>query len=225
MNFFELMYTRAATLLRDVFQYLIPGLLFSGLIVAALQQRGYQWTEVFAREGDAWVIMLFIISCIIAYVIGQILFCLSDVLFPLYTMVWKRLSHGSLKNLDNKVEQLKSYLKSVEIEEPANAVLENIPIHLYFEMVAFVDTPELHARFVERYNVLMFMKRSFSSCFFFVCIAYLLILPQTIYSVAVEVVLFLLSLLLFWHYNLTEIGFLDRVFVSYSLAKAKMKGK
>lgn len=147
---------------------------------------------------------------------------LSYVLFALYKTTWRRLPHSTLKNLDDKTTQFKSYLRSIKIDELSNALLEDIPIHLYFEMTVFVNRTDLHARFIERYNVLMFMRQSLSSCLFFVCIVYLFLLPITIFSIVVEIILFLLSLLLFRQYILTEIGFLDRVFASYLIAKEKM---
>lgn len=224
MNFLELMYTRATTLLRDVFQYLISGLLFSILIVIAVHLRGCQVTQVFKEGGAFWLVAL-VVSCVTAYVIGQILYSLSTILFPSYETVWRKLPHGTLENLDRKIVQLKNYLKSIEVEESANAVLQDIPIHLYFELTTFVDRPDLHGRFIERYNVLMYMRRSFSACFFFACVGYILLLPKTMPFVAVEIVFFLVSLLLFRHYTVTKIGFLDRTFASYLVAKQKTKGK
>jgi hypothetical protein len=80
MNILEIMYTKSATLLRDVFQYFISGALFLLLIFLAAHQKYFQWIEVFKKEGLG-IFISSIIIIIIAYIIGQILFSLSKILF------------------------------------------------------------------------------------------------------------------------------------------------
>ncbi len=223
MNILEIMYTKSATLLRDVFQYFISGALFLLLVFSADHQKYFQWMEIFKKEGIG-IFISSIIIIIVAFIIGQILFSLSKILFFFYRKVWKLLPNNCIEKYNNKTKELSSYLKSIKGEEPANKVLENIPIHLFFEMKVFVNRPDLHARFIERYNVFMFMYRNLSTCLFLVCLLYFsFLLPRTVSSGIMEVILFSLSLVLFRQYTFIETGFLDRVLTSFLITEEKLQ--
>jgi hypothetical protein len=191
----------------------------------ALQQRGVLWLELLSEDGiwniSVVSVILILVVCVSAYVIGQILYSISRIVFLLYAAVWRRVPKNSLIRYDYKVKQLKNYLRSENIDEPEKAILKDVPVHLYFEMVAFVDRPDLHSRFIERYNVCAFMYRSLSTCLFTAGVLYIFLLPVTALPIAAEALLFFLSALLYRQYTLIEIGFMDRVFTTYVIAKEK----
>jgi len=222
MNVLELMYTKASTLLRDVFQYCISGFLFLSLIFFAFQQKWDGWTKLLIEEGMLWSILIFIIF---AYVLGQTLYALSIPLFAFYKFIWKKFFSFSALKIDKRIDDLKEYLNCIEIESSEKTLLKDMPKHLYFELVTFADRPDLHGRFIERYNILMYLRQSISSCLFFTCIAYALFLPKTLFAILTEICFLVFSIIFYWHFVKTNIGFLDRVFVTYLVAKRKTEGK
>ncbi len=220
MNTIESIYTSAATFLRDVFMYLFSGLLFLGLTLAILKLKSIDQPldEIMnlLPDNPEMTAGLFIMF---SYMTGQILFSLSFLLFPVYRFIFGR-TFNFIEALRSSEKRAEDYLKALTAESPAGSILEGTPVHLYFEMRVFVDKPDLHRRFIERYNLLMFMKRSFSSCFFFAGMVCLL--PEFGPFWAASMLFFLvLSLILYWRSIMTKIGFLDRVLASYFIAEEK----
>ncbi|NOZ25890.1 MAG: hypothetical protein GXO94_07385 [Nitrospirae bacterium] len=217
MNTIESIYTSAATFLRDIFMYLFSGFLFLGLSVAILRLKSidHPFREIRGLLPDSPEVTAGLLV-IFSYMIGQFLFSLSFILFPIYRAMLGRV-FTFVRTLDSSEKRIKDYLESITGESGAGSILQHTPVHLYFEMKVFVEKPELHRRFVERYNLLMFMKRSFSSCFFYAGVL-CLVPPFTLDSAALMVFLLVLSMILFWRSIMTRIGFLDRVLTSYLIA-------
>lgn len=229
MNFIGTMYTKTTTFLRDIFQYLFCGLLFCGLMLITVQLKGHSWIDFLKKPpnmGDAVLTISFLIlCCVFFHIIGQILFSLRCIPFWLYKKCWDK----ALEKCKRKTKYLEDYLETIPVDDLAESILREAPRHLYFEMVVFVNRPELHRNFVERYNVLRYMRESLSSCFFFVGIASIvaLLLPPfaefSLFGILIPwlSLLLFISISLFRHSILTKKDFLDRVFTSYLVEMKK----
>lgn len=227
MNLFELMYVKSSTFLRDVFQYLFSGILFTFLLLLGLSVHGSRWSQVLDGAFGSSFPLRLIFGTIFAYAAGHILYITGGMLCYFFGSLGRSWRRRAPNSLEKKKENLKSRLDSIDIGKKALSTLNKLDHHLYYEMRVFKDAPELHARFVERYNVLTHMRKSLSSCFFWTSIIYFLLLPKKAAFISIEVGLLLLSILLLRYVKLTEGHFLDRVYVSYLIAEKEKaeKGK
>ena len=194
MHWFEIVYIRTATFLRDIFQYFISGLLFSGLVLLPFYAKICNVFATIQREQSFWCTMIVIVAVIVLYVLGHILHLVSYIIFALYKPIVKIFVKPLLAEIDLKEKGLKDYLASSKFKGFSNDFVARMPIHLYFEMTTFIKRPDLHSRFIERYNLLMFFRRSLSASFFTVSFVYVLTLPQTKLFVLSELILLLISM-------------------------------
>lgn len=225
MNFLELIYVKSSTFLRDVFQYFFSGILFTFLLLLGLSVHGSCWSQSLDRAFGSSLPLRLILGTIFAYVAGHILYITGSMLFDFYRMLGRLWSPYAQSCLDKKEENLKSRLYSIDIGNEALLTLNKLDHHLCYEMRAFNDAPKLHARFVERYNVLVHMRKSLSSCLFCTSIIYFLLLPKKAAFITIEVVLLVLSVVLLYSVKLTKGHFLDRVYVSYLIAEEEKAEK
>jgi hypothetical protein len=218
MNVIESAYTKAITFLRDLFVYLFSGLFFLALMFVLIKMKDYSAPLVLEEmEGilPKNTALAVGILAMISYIMGQLLFTLSFLLFPAFKKVFKKFPKDPVGNFLVKRQQLHDYLMSIEKKEDDKSLLKAEP-HLYYEMSVFVRRPDLHRRFIERYNLLMFMKRSLSSCLFFAGLTFVLAPPVINFHAALAgLALIVMSLVFYWGALSTEKGFLNRVFLSY----------
>lgn len=286
MSSLELMYTKSATFLRDVFQYLIPGVLFLGSVhlFVKLSGCGFLINAEDAFRSDRFLVSIFIF--IIAYATGQALHSFSGALFQLYECrcfkkccdkggkigklvdylksirglgdeakaerVLGYLKFTSVKTAIKALKKVKAYIENPEEKDEPIKEIEIIDeylqpmempdktkdisddMHLFFEMEVFTHKPDLHARFVERYNVLMFFRRTLSSCFFVIFAIYSppFIVGKCFSECSINnsgIMLFIgllslfLSFMFFKEYSRTELEFWKRIFTAYLIKPEKKK--
>ncbi len=233
MNALELMYVKSSIFLRDVFHYLVPGVLFVFLLLLGLSLDGRCWSQWLNRAFESsFVVGLFLVT-ILAYAAGHILLITADIILDCFRRLRGSNKNRMANNYKQKEDYLKSRFDSLDTDKKRLSIFNDADRHLYYEMRAFSDTPELHARFVERYNVLMHMRKSLSSCFLLTSLFYLLIYitakEKAGFIIVMAVVLFVLFIILLWRAAITRSHFLNRVYVSYLIAEenkdARKKGE
>lgn len=221
MSVFEILYSRASTLVRDLFQYLFGGVFFVWLLAVVVVFRdGLERVERWSREllptlvsPDGVSAPAVVVAIILLYIAGQLLFSLSSRIFWIYRKIGAvvgRLHAGGPKLRLRQIESDLSerFLREVGGDDPLGG---RLPCHLYFEMQVFLRAPELHARFVERYNSLVHMRCTFSSCLFFAGLFGLGYLGLGRDGLIWGVVCLTLSVLLYLQSLESRVGFLQRV--------------
>ncbi len=215
-SFLELMYVKSSIFLRDVFQYLISGALFIVLTLLALRFHKADWSQLLIKSHGQNILMDLLMSIVLAYVLGHFFF--GACCFPLDWYYRKSTS------IQRKKKSLRTRLASIDAGNDALIVLgDDVDCHLYYEISAFRSAPELHTRFVERYNVLMHMRTSLASCFFFAFWAYFGLFGFQVPFICVGGVFLVLSLFLFWQCVQTYRRFLDRVYMVYLVGEEMEK--
>lgn len=218
----DLLYTNSVGFLRDVFQYAIPGLLFLSLLSATmLFEHGYRhlvWFHIFAlKDIIGWIALIIVLF---SYICGQIIFSLSDSLFKLYKILYKCFGINYSDELKRVSTELKNIAKDKELCKNCNSYIwcqDDDEIHLFYEISTFAAAPEIHGKFIERYNILKQFRKSISVVFFLNAIFFairLFFIPA--------VVLLVLSVFVHRLYLHTELAFYHRVFWSYFITKGKV---
>jgi hypothetical protein len=221
MSYFEILYSRASTLARDLFQYLFGGVFFVWLLaVVVVFEDGLETVERWNRallptlvSPDGASAPAVVVAIILLYLAGQLLYSLSSMIFWVYgkigAVVGRIFGGGPTPRLQRLERNLSErFLREMGGDTPLGG---GLPCHLYFEMLVFLRAPELHARFVERYNSLVHMRRTLSSCMFFAGLCGLAYLGPGPGGLAWSGFCLGLSVLLYWNYLESRVGFLERV--------------
>lgn len=223
----EALDSRAGTVMRDIIHYAVPGLFLALLGLAPLVagraripvspalSQGFLKLVTYDTPATVAAVILFTVA---AYLMGHVAFTSSFLVLAAYDRCCRSAKIDSLARRVRAAEQkLRQYREDHVRSGPAGVLLEGAPAHLYFEMRAFVELPELHAKFIERYNSLMHFSRTWlSACF--LCGVYYLCVVTGVLGVAVGATLVLLSALVYRRYLHTREGFLLRVGAAYRIA-------
>jgi ElaB/YqjD/DUF883 family membrane-anchored ribosome-binding protein len=218
----ETLYKRGVSLLRDIFQYLIPATYFICLFsVLFWDEIKVQLPDLLLRYG-LWFGALYIVTC---YIVGQLLYILSTLIIQLFERVFKKLFNNSseeYKEFRNKIEKV-----LMEINQRVDAKKDpfiNLPPHLYFETKVLAKSADLHAFFIERYNNMLFFMRCLVSASFILGIVFLIFscfnsvrgfgFPNYVSAI----IFFVMSLLFYREFLSRRIGFLERTYASYFVA-------
>lgn len=245
-GFIDLLYTNSVGFLRDVFQYAIPGMLL--IVLLSLPAVLKNKTEIIAmilHLKDA-LIWIFAAILVLSYIGGQITYSFSlllskDIASLDIASISKRmkktevyrnklyvfLSDEIYSKVKNKYDEFTSRTSTryEDSNDKKNGENNDKDIHLYYEISTFVNNPEVHGKFIERYNILKHYKQNMSSVFILSSIGYMILynlclsfLPLCSFIVA-EILFTGLSYFLYCDYIRTEEGFLKRVFWSYYITK------
>ena len=226
MSFFETVYTKTSTFLRDLFLYAGSGALFLAIACTGIvASSGYDldgWIQRFFEAGSQPGILIAVLLVIASYVAGHFLYSGSFLFFPILDAVWRRLPRQRRwRSLSLKRQMLRRIREGLDFESQDKEILERGPLHLFFEMSVFRAAPELHEKFVERYNLLMHMRRSVSSCFFYLALLFASIATMVQWTgrtMGVATICLLLALVFYRQQKITTGEFLDRVFTAYLLS-------
>jgi hypothetical protein len=235
-TFLEAAYTKTATFLRDIFQYFFCGILFMVLVFLMSELKNYEILTKYEKFSilfnESSLIIWGLVLFIIAFTLGQLFLTLSNPIFSIYKCVHARIPRSLFEKLKNRKRMLGEGLNHIwpKNVEALSKLHEDLPKHLYYEMVVFIDRRDLHNRFIERYNLLLNMRRVLSSIFFVSAIIYIA-LPKVgtnnpkyyewfdISEMLIGLILFFISILFYRSTIKTEIGFLNRVITSYIISK------
>ncbi len=216
MRLIEVLYTKTTAFLRDVFQYLVPGFLVITLVVVKLEWNGCPALQRLAsRVPTNSITVHVLICCVVFYLAGHLLLSLNTVLYPLLLRIAERVGSKSAADLAETNERIGRSTSALSKEDHVKSLLTHVATHLYFEMTAFAVRPDLHERFVERYNLLMFMRRQLASAFFVGGIFWLAWPRWEISQSIVGLLLVGLAGLSFYQAVTAHKGFLERTIVSY----------
>jgi len=222
MDLSDILNNKAAIFLRDLFQYELSGILFIGSLLIVIKNEEFNWLSIFHTQDILWSVVIIISFLVLAFVVGQILYTLSFLLFPIYKKLAKILFYKKRmeKNISQK-KRLVQHMEKLEIDNNDKKIFLSMPEHLYYEMFTYINRNDLHTRFIERYNLFMFMRRTLSSYLFFIGVIYLYFLPNSIFFIILKALIFILSYLLFGQFIKTNSDFLERVFTSYLISRDK----
>jgi|GEM_PF-3203964 hypothetical protein len=222
------LYGSASTLLRDIQMYVVPGAVFLVLIAYPLFFPEDKIKITWLRESEivtklnvvkdtwnAWAIAaLFTLA---AYTCGHLLSGIGSCMKEAICCKDKDTDKDKEKNPE-KETVLKRCLQ--EIAPNSNKLLsDKYPVHLCPEMKVFADRPDIHAKFIERYNVLRYMRRTLAVAFGLAGIVYLLFACHCSTPTSVFCglgILLIVAAIAFWHSAIkTGKSFNDRVFTAF----------
>lgn len=224
-TFLETAYTKASVFLRDVFQYFFCGVFFIVLLFILVRLKGYKIDEIhigiLQSTWKGFSLIWLLIFLTVCYLLGHILFSLSTFIFTMYKFIFKKLRCRSVKKLDKKKQKLCDILQETQERSKGGikSLYEDLPEHLYFEMMVFIHRRDLHGRFIERYNLITNMRQVLCSCFFVSGLIYTFLPPIEGYSIVVGAVLFVSSVLFYFQTVKGQTGFLNRVITSYIILR------
>ncbi len=178
MSLYDNLYARPSTLLRDILSYWMVGLLGAVLLIPAAL-----YYEPFARllllvldvldAHGSWLTetALLVVAFVAIYVFGHVLQVLGLLLSRLLTRLSVRLAatgrwvpKGCL-DCARAEDRLGQLLMLAAPQGAAAACLNLGERHLFMEMTVFNSTPDVHSRFIERYNTLAFMYAGLGGAF------------------------------------------------------------
>ncbi len=221
----EQLYARSSSFGRDFFYYVVSAFLFFFCVASPLLLKitlDFGSTRYYGLDlqlGVSEKIILFLVLLVVSFAIGHLLLCLG----VLYRSFWrKRLSEQAhVRNFTAAEEAIRRLIiKAKQIENAVEISPYSHDFHLMAEMMAFCRNPELHERFIERYNMLAFLRLSIASstltgglvCFFLLGVfSYVYVLPAALFWI------FIGCIILRQHF-ITRTGFLNRVYTAVLIA-------
>ncbi len=230
MSTLEQIYAKGSMLGRDLFHYGLTAVVFSFCILTALPfmnitaaakeklRLGF-WDGLVTGvlKGGVWE-QTGILFCLIllSFAVGNLLLSIGF----FYRNIWKEM-FGGLKHIKGMVAAEKKLSKIVADLTPSLDQLysKTHEFQIFGEILAYQKAPDVHAKFIERYNTLTYLRLGLASAMLTGGVTSLglqLYLNATIANVP-AVLWIVLSLIFFRQYFVTRTGFLNRVTATYVL--------
>lgn len=218
MRTLELAYARGSMFGRDLFHYGLSAVVFYFCILSTFHQGAFLQfdlvTQILHKLGAWEKTGLTVLLVLVSYALGHLLLAIGFV----YRTVWKRIFHGlkHVKNLvyaEGKVKEL--VLARAEVAPGVSSYPHDY--HLFCEMSAYQNMPDVHATFIERYNTLAFLRLSLASSALtgsIFCISLLVTAPE-ISELIIAFFWLVMGVLLLRQYFITRTGFLNRVAAAF----------
>lgn len=233
MNTLEIIYAKTSTFGRDLFYYLLPAILFYVISLNPLlfgYKLNYFSLEVISKANfDSFEKTIFIIIIIfLSYGFGQFLLILGF----LYEKLWIKLCekfypYSELKKIKEKIEKLSKeryenvlpslYINNNSSGNSSDKLIDPDSHHVLFEMLVFEKMPNVHSYFINRYNILSYLRLSFASSILFgglVC-SILFYKELEFYILVVLSISIGSSFLFMRQHFITQISFLSRIIAAY----------
>ena len=236
-NVLDSVYGRAASLGRDVFQYIVTGTMFA-IVCSVPWWSNSLWKEI---QGSSQITFLL--------VVGTVLFGLGHVLLTIGFWIrnkiirpgesgWSRFQRCVFLCLAGCRVQVKEYdsaIKRARQALPRNLAVGDEPpanVHVALEMSVLLKQPELHAVFVERYSTLWHVRLGLAASFLVAGVVNLVFAicsfdvatccrdqRHAVVAGVVGLVSILLGRLLTRQHLVTNTYFLHRVIVAFKLGE------
>lgn len=214
-------YSGASSFGRDVFHYIVTGTLFVVVCSIPFWERcGGLWLSSWSEavESPGLQIVLLFVAVIVMSCIGHVLLSVGFCIRKCWNKVLCRRKHvDDYKRAIQRIKNLKRDQADCGDERDA---------HLDAEVSVFLKEPDLHARFVERYNTLWHLRLGLAAsllasgliCTVVGCVWYRHLLPV---SLSVGVVAMVSGIVLMRQHLVTNTSFLNRVLAAYQIVQQK----
>ena len=214
MQYVEVILSKTINLIRDVYQYCFSGAFFLTLWLFTNQMNHLSLDRITRNAGKIISHESVIIFLILCYFIGQILFALS---IPI-TQVFRRVRKLNVEPLiARKRRELLDFASW--LYPNAHGSFRPFSSHIHFEMQLFKKEPEIHKKFIERYNNLMNMRQTVATAFFIFPFLALFPLSANVWLNKYYYIIWISSWLISYNFfklsRTNTLGFLDRILAGY----------
>ena len=218
-------YERSSTFGRDFFHYVVAGTVLglACLIGFLLSFRmDTAWLEQFQRGSAVLILTLVLLSVVMLYVLGQLTFAVGVLLRNCWMRVFGRSKHVKrFKDAKSDLRNVTTDILTKVGENPLKNDADQEDAHLIAEMFALKHTPELHAKFVERYNTLLHLRLSLASSLVLSGLVNLALFWITLSLKLLTLIagLWIFAAVVMYRAVVTNTGFFNRVIVAAFLSK------
>jgi len=225
MNTFDLLYAKSSAFGRDIFQYLVPGTMFLLVVAIPFICSNQEFTDTLEAffKGSGWrTAAAVLLAVIVAYALGHVISSIGFLLRNRWRREMSKTEH--VRKLKEAEEKLSELTKKTE-PKAFESLSSEADVSLYCEIVTFKKDPELHAKFIERYNTLVFLRLGLASSFLVGglldvihgIIAIFRLDGSSLWILLFSIILLWLGLLLFRQQIVTMTSFLNRLSVAYQV--------